>query len=192
MMGYGLILVSHLKETYNEDGALAAARPDLNNRCLKIVNSLVDIMAVITQTWNEKGESERWVQTRATPTIAAGSRFRFLKPRIPFGFKEFEQALAEAIDEEEKHGAKVVNENTTYQPEKLDFNALMTEARDIWTEMVSKAETDDEKTEVVRAMSKKVEMIFGRKLKLSEVTEDQVDLLNLALMDLRDFAASKK
>lgn len=146
------------------------------------------MIAVITQTWNEKGESERWVQTRATPTIAAGSRFRFLKPRIPFGFHEFEQALAEAIDEEEKHGATVVNEVSNYQPEKLDFNALMAEARDIWTSQLSKAQTDEEKADIVRIMSKKVEMVFGRKIKLSEVTEDQVDLLALALIDLRELA----
>ena len=34
-------------------------------------------------------------------------------------------------------------------------------------------------------MSKKVELIFGKKIKLSEVTEDQVDLLNLAVLDLK-------
>jgi hypothetical protein len=33
---------------------------------------------------------------------------------------------------------------------------------------------------------KKVEMIFGRPMKLSEITEDQVDLFNLALMDMRE------
>ena len=33
---------------------------------------------------------------------------------------------------------------------------------------------------------KKVEMVFGRKLKLSEITEDQVDLFNLVLLDMRD------
>lgn len=64
----------------------------------------------------------------------------------------------------------------------------MTEARDIWTTQLSKAQTDEEKADIVRVMSKKVEMVFGRKIKLSEVTEDQVDLLALALIDLRELA----
>ena len=50
--------------------------------------------------------------------------------------------------------------------------------------------TDEDKADIVRTMSKKVEMIFGRKIKLSEVTEDQVDLLYLALLDLRDLRDS--
>ena len=190
MMRYGLLMTCHLKETYDEEGKLISAKPDLNNRCLKIVNSLVDVIAIITQTWNEKGESERWIQTRSTPTVTAGSRFRFLAPRIPFGFHEFETALAKAIDMEEQNGARVVDNAPIITNEKHDFNATMSEAREIWTSLVNKAQTDEDKTDIVRTMSKKVEMIFGRKIKLSEVTEDQVDLLYLALLDLRDLRDS--
>lgn len=185
MMGFGLIMTCHLKETTDDDGKVVGYKPDLNNRCLKIVNGLVDIIGVITQTWNEKGESDRWIQTRATPTITAGSRYKYLEPRIPFGFHELEQAVAKAIDMEEKNGGLVTDEAPTFQEEKLDFNALMSEAREIWTTKVNNAQTDEDKEAVVRAMSKKVEMVFGRKIKLSEVTEDQVSLLQLAVMDLR-------
>lgn len=178
-------MTCHLKESYDEEGRLLSAKPDLNNRCLKIVNGLVDLIAVITQTWNEKGESERWIQTRATPTISAGTRFRFLEPRIPFGFHELEGALAKAIDEEEKHGAKVVDEAPIIQTEKIDFDKTMSEARELWISKVNAAQTDEEKEAIVRAMSKKVELVFGRKIKLSEVTEDQADLLALVLMDLK-------
>lgn len=40
MLGYGLIVTSHLKETFDDEGHLISAKPDLNNRCLKIVNGL--------------------------------------------------------------------------------------------------------------------------------------------------------
>lgn len=192
MLSYGLIMTCHLKESYDEEGKLIGAKPDLNNRCLKIVNGIVDIIGVITQTWNEKGESERWVQTRSTPTITAGSRYKFLSPKIPFGFHEFETALAKAIDMEEQNGARVVDNAPIITNEKHDFNATMSEAREIWTSLVNNAQTDEDKADVVRVMSKKVEMIFGRKMKLSEVTEDQVDLLYLALLDLRDLRDSMK
>ena len=43
MLSYGLIMTCHLKESYDEEGKLIGAKPDLNNRCLKIVNGIVDI-----------------------------------------------------------------------------------------------------------------------------------------------------
>ncbi len=67
----------------------------------------------------------------------------------------------------------------------------MAEARQIWTSLVEKASTDEEKTDVVRTLSKKAEMVFGHPVKLSEVTEDQVDLLNLVLIDFRDVASKR-
>ena len=186
MMQYGLIMVSHLKETYDDEGKLLTAKPDLNNRCLKIVNGLVDVIAVITQTWNEKGESERWVQTRSTPTITAGSRFRYLKEKIPFSFKDFEEAIAEAIDKEGIENGLITDEAPVYVEEKLDYKVLMDEAKSIWTTILERGKTEEEKQTLARDMLKKVEMEFGQKLKLSEITEDQVSVLNLVVMDLRE------
>ena len=50
----------------------------------------------------------------------------------------------------------------------------------MWQQLVEK---DPENAPVIL---KKVEMIFGRPMKLSEITEDQVDLFNLAVLDMRD------
>ena len=57
-----------------------------------------------------------------------------------------------------------------------------------WQKLVN---TDDEAAneEMARRIQKRVEMIFGRPIKLSEITEDQVDLFNLVVMDMRDLAA---
>lgn len=180
MMGYGLIMTCHLKENADDDGKIIGYKPDLNNRCLKIVNGLVDIIGVITQTWNEKGESERWIQTRATPTITAGSRYKYLAPRIPFGYQEFLKALGEAIDKEQELGAVVVDSAPVEQVQKLSFDEIRAEASQLWKELVEQDENN-----AVRIM-KRVEMIFGRSLKLSEITEDQTDLFYLVLLDMRD------
>lgn len=180
MLGYGLIMTCHLKENTNSDGDVIGYKPDLNNRCLKIVNGLVDIIGVITQSWNEKGESERWIQTRATPTITAGSRFRYLEPKIRFGYQEFVDALARAIEAEEKHGAVVVETTEKNTEEKIDFNSLRKEAQELWTELVGK----DEENAVI--ILKKIEIIMGRKMKLSEFTEDQADLMALVVAEMRE------
>lgn len=188
MLNYGLILTSHLKERVikgeNEEDVTYTYSPDLNDRCLGIVNGLVDIIGVIVQEWNEKGESERWLITRATPTIAAGSRFKYLKPKIPFGYDNLVKALGEAIDEEQKHGAVIVDSIETKTAEVLNYKEVREEAFSLWTKLVGTEENFNE--ENARAILKKVEIIFGHPMKLSEVTEDQVDLLYLAVLDMRE------
>lgn len=180
MMGYGLIMTCHLKENADDDGKIIGYKPDLNNRCLKIVNGLVDIIGVITQTWNEKGESERWIQTRSTPTITAGSRYKYLAPKIRFGYQEFVDALGEAIDKEQELGAVVVDSAPIQQEMKMSYEEIRAEASELWKELI---EQDEENA--IRIM-KKVEMTFGRSIKLSEITEDQTDLFYLVLLDMRD------
>lgn len=184
MMGYGLLMTCHLKENSDDDGKIVGYKPDLNNRCLKIVNGLVDIIGVITQNWNEKGESERWILTRSTPTITAGSRFKYLEPKIRFGYSEFCSALAKAIDKEAELGATVVDGPIVIETEKLDYQAIRTEASELWKQLV---EADEENAKVIM---KKVEIIFGRPMKLSEIMEDQVDLFNLVLIEMREMASN--
>ena len=180
MMGYGLIMTCHLKENSDEDGKVNGYKPDLNNRCLKIVNGLVDIIGVITQNWNEKGESERWIQTRATPTITAGSRYKYMAPRIRFGYHEFLEALGEAIDKEQENGAVVVDSAPVELVQKLSYDEIRAEASSLWKELL-----EEDENNAVRIM-KKVEMIFGRSIKLSEITEDMTDLFYLVLLDMRE------
>lgn len=90
------------------------------------------------------------------------------------------EAISNAIDQEEANGATVVDHSETTSEERLDFKTLRAEAQELWTKITAI------NPENAQTLLKKVEMIMGRKMKLSEITEDQVDLLNLIVIDMRD------
>ena len=173
-LGYGLVIIAHVEkriEKRADDSEVEILGPAIPKRAYEIVNQLVDIIGYIDITWDEEGNSERWLYTRKTPTIMAGSRFKYLAPKIKFGYNELVEAIGEAIDKAEKlDGAVVVDTTQQVIEEKLDYNAIRAEAADLWKQLVEKD------TENAGRILKKVEMIFGRPMKLSEITEDQVDL----------------
>lgn len=189
-LGYGLVIIAHVErriEKRADDSEVEILGPAIPKRAYEIVNQLVDIIGYIDITWDEEGNSERWLYTRKTPTIMAGSRFKYLAPKIKFGYNELVEAIGEAIDKAEKlDGAVVVDTTQQIIEEKLDYNAIRAEAADLWKQLVEKD------TENAGRILKKVEMIFGRPMKLSEITEDQVDLFNLAVLDMRDMLENSK
>ena len=183
-LGYGLVIIAHVDkrvEKRADDDEVEILGPAIPKRAYEIVNQLVDIIGYIDVTWDDEGNSERWLYTRKTPTVMAGSRFKYLAPKIKFGYNELVNAIGEAIDKSEKlDGAVVVETATQVIEEKLDYKAIRAEASDLWQALVAK---DPENAPIIL---KKVEMIFGRPMKLSEITEDQVDLFNLVVLDMRD------
>ena len=152
-------------------------------RAYDIVNQLVDIIGYIDITWDEDGNAERWLYTRKTPTVMAGSRFKYLAPKIKFGYQELVDAIIQAIETSEKlDGAKVVEKSEQQIEEQLKFEDVRDEASKLWAKLVNADASNADK------ILKKVEMIFGRKMKLSEITEDQVDLMQLVVLEMRDMA----
>ena len=188
-LGYGLVLITHeevRKEISNNDSEIEIVKPALNKRAYEVCNRLVDIIGYIQVIWNEDGTNERWLITRQTPTIMAGSRFRYMPPRIKFGYDELVRAIGEAIEKSEtEDGAVVVDKVENKIEETLDYNQLMTEAKELWNILVPDTTTTSSK-EMAKTILKKVEMIFGKPIKISDITEDQVDLLQLVVLDMRD------
>lgn len=185
MLGYGLILIAHQeirKETIDGND-IEFYSPALNKRCYEICNRLVDVIGYIAIEWDADGNAERYLYTRQTPRVIAGSRYKYLAPKIKFGYQELVDAIGNAIDQSEKlDGAVVVDETIKVAEEQLDYAALRAEAQDLWTKLVG----GDDGEEMAKRIMKRVEMIFGHPMKLSEITEDQVDLLQLVVVDMRD------
>jgi len=183
-LGYGLVIIAHVEkrvEKRADDSEVEILGPAIPKRAYDIVNQLVDIIGYIDITWDEEGNAERWLYTRKTPTVMAGSRFKYLAPKIKFGYQELVDAIVAAIEQSEKlDGATVVEKEEQSIEEQLDFETVRDEASKLWAKLVNDDATNADK------ILKKVEMIFGRKIKLSEITEDQVDLMQLVVLDMRD------
>ena len=183
-LGYGLVIIAHVDkriEKRADDSEVEIIAPAIPKRAYEIVNQLVDIIGYIDITWDEEGNSERWLYTRKTPTVMAGSRFKYLAPKIKFGYNELVEAISEAIDKSEKlDGAVVVETTERIVEETLDYKKIRERASMLWQDLVAR---DEENAAIIL---KKVEMIFGRPMKLSEITEDQVDLFNLVVLDMED------
>lgn len=61
---------------------------------------------------------------------------------------------------------------------------------ELWTALVGSGDEAD--PGVAARILKKVEMIFGRKIKLSEIAEDQADLYNLVVLEMEDMLKDKE
>ena len=189
-LGYGLVIIAHVDkrtEKRADDSEVEILGPAIPKRAYEIVNQLVDIIGYIDVTWDEEGNSERWLYTRKTPTVMAGSRFKYLAPKIKFGYQELVDAISDAIDKSEKlDGATVVETSELIMEEALDYKKIRERASSLWADLVGR---DEDNAAVIL---KKVEMIFGRQIKLSEITEDQVDLFNLAVLEMEDMLLNDK
>ena len=187
-LGYGLVIIAHVEkrlEKRADDSEVEILGPAIPKRAYEIVNQLVDIIGYIDVTWDEDGNSERWLYTRKTPTVMAGSRFKHLAAKIKFGYEELVAAIGDAIDKAQKlDGAIVVDKVENVVEEAMSYAEIRAEASVLWKKIVG--EGDAAAPAKADEVLKKVEMIFGRKMKLSEITEDQKDLFYLVLLDMRD------
>ena len=120
----------------------------------------------------------------------AGSRLPYLDARIPFSYEGLVNAIGNAIERQQQlDGALVVDTANIEVSEKLDYGQLRDEALMLWNKLVGEGENTN--SEMVIRILKRVEMIFGRPMRLSEITEDQVDLYNLVLIEMRELAAEQ-
>ena len=188
-LGYGVVLIAHSAARIEKtaDGSdIEIISPDLPKRAAEVCNGIVDIIGYIGNEW-VNGERKRWLYTRETPTLFAGSRFKYMPDKIPFGYDELVNAIAEAIEmAEEKDGATVADTVATKSESKVDFNTVRARAQELWLKLVGTGE--DAKPDVANAILKKIEITMGRRMKLSEFTEDQADLLALVVLDMEEMA----
>lgn len=191
LLGFGILFIAHSKdkptEMRDEDGeAITAVCPDLPNQCYTIINSIVDIIGYLQVQMNPDGTSERYLYTRSTPTVFAGSRYQYLKPKIPFGYQELVDAIGDAIDMAvEKDGAEVTDHTEIAQIKDRPFQEVMAEAKEVWIKYL---ETDGEenKDQHLAIMKDIIKRVFGSEdFKLSQAVPSQSSLVEYFIDEVK-------
>lgn len=196
MMGYGLVFLAHSK-TRNlgtMENEILAYSPDMSKRTKSVVNGLVDVIGYIHQHFNDKGESERFIYTRETPLIEAGSRFKSLDAVIPFSYENVVDAIADAIEKDAGNTGFVTDDSILLPDvtvEKRPFRELQEEARVLWEKIVL-----DDNEEIIDEQAQAVENIivevFGKPYRLSEIGPLQQDFFEEVLRKLNIYLAELK
>lgn len=187
MLGFGLCCICHAeKKTIPgpNETTIDTMQPAMPSRAADVVNRMVDIIAYIDQRFDENGQSVRRFITRRTPSILAGSRLPYLDPVIPFSYEDLIDAIGRAIDkQQELDGATVVEHAApTIVKERIVFSEVRERAQELWTKLVGSGETAN--PDMANTILKKIEITMGRRMKLSEFTEDQAELLQLVVDEM--------
>ena len=194
MLGFGVILICHDKEKstdmHDEDGnPITMVEPDGPRQMREVIDALVDIIGYIGTEFDPiTKESVRYLYTRSTPYIFAGSRYKYLAPKIKFGYEELVKAIGEAIDKDvELNGAQVADYIQKIQIKDRPFQEVMDEAKKIWVEYLEKAKNDEDKEQRVNIMRDIIKRVFGsEEFKLSQAVPSQADLVELFIDEMKE------
>lgn len=200
MLGFGLILICHSKETatgeYDEDGnKIMQVCPNLPTRAYTICNSVCDVIGYINVENFHKDEDgyevgDRYLYTRQTSTIYAGSRYKYLAPKIPFGYDELNAALDEAIEKDvQLNHVKASDEgNGTPIPVQLmarPFEEVMSEVKELWINYVSAAKDEEDEEYRKATLNDIVTRNFGKPMKLSQALPSQSEIVELVIEEIK-------
>ena len=194
MLGFGLILICHSKETTSgmvdsEGNPIMMIQPSLSKRPMEICNAICDVIGAINTEF-ENGQPVRYLYTRQTPTIFAGSRYKYLAPKIKFGYEELTNAIADAIEKSAQlDGVTVVDHGEQNQIKDRPFQEIMEEARIIWSNYLTSAADEEEKEHRLNIMKDIIRKIFGNEdFKLSQAVTSQADLVELFISEMKNLA----
>lgn len=192
-LGYAVLFISHDKEkTFKrQDGTeYNQMVPTLSNSYNEIIKNMVDIYGY-AHLIIKNGEPTRVLTLRSFDnSIDCGSRFRYMKPEIPFSYEALVEALNNAIEEEGKRVGKefiTTERNIAVNTDKKDFDSLMVECRALIDSIPI------ERREFYRPRLEEItNQYLGRGKKISQISRNQVEQLSLIVFDIRELLKENK
>lgn len=181
--GYGLFFISHSTEkTFKDDNGKDYTKivPALPNRPYNLINKMVDNIVYLRDIpiqQNDEIIHKRYLFFRGDDRFLAGSRFKYIVPRVELSYTNLLNAINDAVDEEVKHkGGTATNEENPYL--QRSFDDIMDEAKQIWGKVV----TEDKVQDALKILEDE----FGKPTRFSEILPEQIDLLNSSLIKIKE------
>ena len=186
LLGYGICFVSHSTEkTFKDEKGEDYIRivPALPNRPYDIVNKMVDIIGYIRNIKNQEGDQKTFLFFRGDDRFLAGARFKYIVPRVEFTYENLANAIYDAVDKQaQQDGTIATNELNSFYKEKAgrSYSEAMAEAKELWVKLTEGNEENALKILEI------VEKVLGRRMKISEITESQLDLLEFVITEMKE------
>ena len=147
---------------------------------MNIINKLVDVIAYLAVEFDKAGNSSRYLYMRQTPYVFAGSRYKHIAEKIPFGYQELVDAISDAIEKAIEVDGALVTEHTELKPSpEIPFAQLQEEAKQLWIKLTKDNEQNANK--ILRF----VKEFLGKPGKLSDITEGQKQILELVIDEMK-------
>lgn len=202
-MGYGLILISHSQDkTFTDESGTEYNQivPTLDKRANKIVTRMADIIGYSRSVVNPETEQEEVrLFMRGTPRFTAGSRF----PDVPevdyvfpssivFNYNNLVNTIADAVAALEKgFGVEAV---TTTKSNAYQYKTVTTPVEDLVKEFnqIAGELMNENKDYYGPRIVDIVNENLGHGAKISEALPKQAELVDSALTQLKELAATNK
>ena len=193
-MGYGIVLISHaVDKTFKDEQGREFNQivPTLGNKARDIVARMCDIIGYSRTVEDQDGELSTKLFLRGTPRYVAGSRFKYTPDYIDFNYLSLVNAISEAIDKQmEEDGKEYFTDtrstiHTQTADVELNFDILMTEFTDTINAIIEKAGESFEPTYQPKIIQI-TEKYLGKGNKVSQISRDQTEALNLIVDDLKE------
>lgn len=192
-MDYAIIFIGHDEtkmitppagcgEPY--DIIVPALSPD---KVRAIIANMADIYGYAHLPKSADGSSQPAILTIRDNTgiITCGSHFKYMKDEIVFSYQSLVDEINRAIDEDEAHGAEVVDEAPTVVFEERNF----TELKEQFDSLVEKVSSNVSEEDWENVWGPKIAGIVSQCLgdkKVADLNENQVDQMDLVVSMLLD------
>lgn len=197
-LGFAVYFISHAKEGAfkRQDGTeYTLIRPSVANTYNTIVENMADIYGYMHPVVGEDGKATVKITLRSIDgTIMAGGRFKYIEPEIGSDYQSLVNALNAAIDKEAEltNGKYVTDEKAAPVVKvELDFDKLIGEFNTIINTLSEKVT----ETEFMEYWSPRITQIvennLGKGKKVNQCTRDQVEMLSMIVIELRDIVTEK-
>lgn len=186
-MGYAVVFIGHDKEAKDNNGNITNIRPQLSNSTREVIGGMADVYAYAKQG-NDGGNSVLVLRDK-TGFIECGCRFKYVPDTIPCNYKEFINAICDAIEKEAaEHGGEFVTDERQVVAEKRTYNydELMDEFQTIVGKLMEKNPTSNG-----RKITAIVDKYLGKGKKVSDASIEQVEHIFLIVEEIKDEMADQ-